>query len=849
MWSVTLKGLLAHKLRLGLTALAIVLGVAFVSGTYVFTDTIHQTFKTVFAQVTKGIDVAVRTKESYTSPQGGTVRAPMPAAVKDQIAAVDGVRIADGSVVGYAQFVGKDGKPVTTGGAPTLGVSISSHPELRASGTLRSGALPSGPGQVAVDAQTARDHGFQVGDRVKLLSPGPPGQYTVSGIIGFGEADNLAGATLAGFDLPTAQQVLDRIGSYDEIDVVAQHGVSATALRDRIQARIGPAYEVLTGKQLAADDVKTVGAFTSFLNYALLTFAAVALFVGSFIIVNTFGIILAQRTREMALLRCLGASRAQLLASVLGEALLVGLLASAAGLGLGVVIAILLRKVFQAIGASLPSTALQVEPRTVAVAVVVGVVVTVGAALVPALRTTKVAPVEGLREGTSGAARHAGRQRLLAGGVITAAGLAALLDGLFAHHGNRALYVGIGAAGVFLGAGVLSPLIARPMARVLGWPFARWAGEPGALARGNAQRNPRRTASTAAALMVGLGLVSFVTVFASSVKASVTKVLDRSVVADYILTPAGGQSAPGFSPDVAARLSQQPEIASVAQVRSGVFKLDGKTEQLIGADPVAYSRTIVTEVTSGSLTGLSAGGVAVRQDVASSHHWSVGSTVPMTFPIGGTQPERIKAVYVDNHLNGPYLISLSQYGLRYADQLDTIAFVQAKPSISPQASRAAITRVTNDYPNVQVKDQAEYRQQQEKQVDQLLTLFYALLVLAVVIAFIGIVNTLALSVLERLRELGLLRAIGLTRGQLRAMIRWEAVIIALLGTALGLLIGVFFGWALVRALNGRGVTEFSLPVGTLLWFVLCAALAAVVAAVLPGRRAARVDILRAIATE
>ena len=849
MWAMTLKGLLAHKVRLALTALAVVLGVAFVSGTYVFTDTIHQTFTTVFTQVTKGIDVAVRTKGSYTTPQGGTVRAPMPAALKEQIAAVDGVRIADGSVTGYTQFVAHDGKPVTTGGAPTLGLSVSRYPELQAAGTLRSGTRPHGPDQVAVDAQTARNQDFHVGDRIKLLFQGPPGEYTVSGILGFGQADNLAGATLAAFDLPTAQQVLNRVGTYDEIDVVAQHGVSATALRDWIQAQIGSTYEVLTGKQLAADDVKTVGAFTNFLNYALLTFAAVALFVGSFIIVNTFGIILTQRTREMALLRCLGASRAQMLASVLGEALIVGLVASAAGLGLGVLIAIGLRKVFQAIGASIPSTALQVEPRTIAVAVVVGVVVTVGASLAPALRATRVAPVEGLREGTGPAADHASGRRLLIGSVITAAGLAALLAGLFTNHGNRVLGVGIGAAGVFLGIGVLSPLIARPMARVLGWPFARWAGEPGALARGNAERSPRRTASTAAALMIGLGLVSFVSVFASSVKASVTRVLDQSVVADYILTPSGGQAAAGFSPQAAARLAQQPEIASVAEVRSGAFKLDGKTQQVFGVDPAAFTRTIRTDVKSGSLTNLTAGGVAVREDVANSHHWRVGSTVPMNFPIGGTQPEQIKAVYVDNHLNGPYLIPLSEYEQHYADQLDTVAFVQANPSATPEQSRAAVTRATADFPNVQVKDQAEYRQQQENQVNQLLTLFYALLALAVVIAFIGIVNTLVLSVLERLRELGLLRALGMTRGQLRAMIRWEAVIIALLGTTLGLVIGVFFGWTLVHALHGQGVTEFSMPVRTLLLFVLSAAVAAVVAAVLPGRRAARVDVLQAIATE
>jgi putative ABC transport system permease protein len=847
-WKVTVKGLISHKLRLALTAVAIVLGVAFVAGTYVFTDTLNATFTTLFNQVTKGIDVAVRTQASYTTSQGAPVRSPMPAALRDQIARVDGVQVAGGSVAGYAQFVAKNGKPVTTGGAPTIGMSVSDYPQLRAAGTLRAGRLPSGPGQAAVDARTASDQGFHVGDRVRILFQGAPGTFTVSGIVGFGEADNLAGATIAFFDLPTAQQVLDRVGRYDEIDVVAAPGVSAEALRDRIKAQVGPTYQVLTGRQLAEDDVKTVGAFTKFINYALLAFAAVALFVGSFIIVNTFGIILAQRTREIALLRCLGASRAQVLRSVLGESLIVAVIAAAAGFGLGVLFAVALKAVFTAIGFSMPTTGLQIRARTVLVSLLVGVAVTVGASLIPALKATRVAPVEALREGASTERARAAWWRAASGAVLAAAGIGLLLTGLFTSVGSRLADVAAGTALVFLGAGTLSPLIVRPMARILGWPFAHWAGQPGRLARQNAGRNPRRTASTAAALMIGLGLVGFVTIFASSVKVSVSSVLDRSVAADYVLT-AAGTSSPGFSPRVVAGLKAQPELDSATGLRAGVFKLDGATQQLLGIDPIAFPRTVRTDTVAGRLSDLASGGVAVRQDVASAHGWKVGDGVAMQFPVGGGQTERIKAVYADNHLNGPYLLALAEFQRHYPDQFDVVALVKAKPSASPAQSRAAVERVTDGFPSVQVRDQAEYRQQQANQVNQLLSLFYALLVLAVVIAFLGIVNTLALSVLERVREIGLLRAIGMTKRQLRAMIRWESVIIALLGSVLGLLIGVFFGWVLVRALSGQGVTDFSLPVATLLSFLGLAALAAVLAAVLPGRRAARTDILTAITTE
>jgi putative ABC transport system permease protein len=348
--------------------------------------------------------------------------------------------------------------------------------------------------------------------------------------------------------------------------------------------------------------------------------------------------------------------------------------------------------------------------------------------------------------------------------------------------------------------------------------------------------------------MIGLALVSFSTIFAASLKASSAHTLDDTVAADYILTgPAN--SGTGFSPDVVRRLNEQPELASVAAIRVGPFKLNGQVQQLFGVDPVAFDRTIRTHTTAGKLADLANGGVAVQSDVATQHGWKVGDQVPMEFPIGGTRNETLRAIYENNQINGPYLLALSDYEQVYPDQIDAVVLVKAKAGVSPDASRAAIDGVAKDYPTVQVRDQAEYKQQQVDSINQLLVLFYLLLALAVVIAFIGIVNTLALSVLERVRELGLLRALGMTKRQLRSMIRWEAAVIAILGAVLGLVLGVFFGWTLVRGLRSQGITDFVLPYGTLIGFVIAAALAGIVAAIFPGRRAARIDILRAITTE
>jgi putative ABC transport system permease protein len=590
-----------------------------------------------------------------------------------------------------------------------------------------------------------------------VLLPGGSRTFTVSGVIGFGQADNLAGATLAAFDTATAQQVLNRKGFYDEIDVVGQPGVGAATLRDRLAAAVPARYEVLTGADLARQSADEVTKGLGFFTTALLAFAGVALFVGAFLIFNTFAIIVAQRTRELALLRCLGASRRQVLTSVLLESGIVGVLASVAGLGFGLVIAVGLRALLKGFGIELPGTSTQFELRTVVVSLAVGILVTLMSALLPALKATRVAPVAALAPETAFAPTGFRRRRVVLGVLVTAVGVALLLAGLLRDTGNRLANVGAGAAIIFLGVAVLSPLIARPLARVIGWPFARLFRLPGRLARENAMRNPRRTAATAAALMIGLALVAFVSILAASIKASATQVLDKSVAADYILTT---QNFQPITTEVARRIASQPQVATVTGVRTGSFKLGGQVKSLSGIDAQAYDQLVRTETTAGNLADLAAGGVAVKDTVAKDHGWQVGDTIAMELPRDGVQQERIQAIYKDNNLNGDYLLALPDYERGYTDQQDQIVLVKAKPGVEPATAKAAIDRAVRDFPNVKVQDQAAYKASTAKQIDQLLGLVSALLGLAILIALFGIVNTLALSIFERVRELGLLRAGG-----------------------------------------------------------------------------------------
>ena len=849
MFRTALKGVAAHKVRFLLTALAIILGVGFIAGTYILTDTMNAAFDGLFQQISKGIAVEVTGTPKFTSSgpggqQSGSAQR-VPASLVPVVAAVEGVRVAEGNVGGYAQLVDEKGKAISTGGAPTLGTSWTSDAQMN-SLTMRQGRAPRDSGEIAVDAGTAAKHDLHIGDTVTVLLQGPSIKAKIVGLVGFGQQDNLLGATLVVFDTATAQRVFDAPNQFDAIAVAADPGVSAVQLRDRIQAVLPNGFQAKTGQETAQTQSADIRKALSFFTIALLVFADIALFVGAFIIYNTFSILVAQRTRELALLRALGASGAQVRRAVMIEAAVVGIFASIIGLAFGFVVAAGLRALLNAFGIDLPSTSLQVLPRTIIVALIIGVGVTLASALVPARRAAKLPPVAALRDPEpSSSAFSLGRT--IIGSLLTAGGIAALFLGLFGSTGNSGLLVGLGAILVFLGVGGLSPLIARPLARVIGAPGAGVSRVSGKLGRENAMRNPKRTASTAAALMIGLGLVAFVSIFAASIKSSADAALESTLKADYIVTSTSFQP---FSQNVAAELRSKSEFASVSEVRQGIMGFKGTATQVSGMDPETLTQVATVNMKAGSVDALGQeNGLLVWQQTAKSNGWTVGDTVPVEFNQTGKQTLKVVGIYTDNRLLGNYVVSLDTYDRNFVEQLDTVVLAKTAPGVSQAQAKAAANAVAKAFPNVQVQDQAEFRQKQASQIDTLLGLITALLGLAIFIALFGIINTLGLSILERTREIGLLRAVGMSRRQVRGMIRWESVIIAVLGALLGIVVGVFFGWAMVRALHSQGITSMTVPYGQLLFYVILAGVFGVLAGLLPARRAARLNVLEAIATE
>jgi putative ABC transport system permease protein len=621
--------------------------------------------------------------------------------------------------------------------------------------------------------------------------------------------------------------------------------VSAQELKSRINKVLPADFQAKTGEEAAqktSDDIKQA---LSFFNIALLVFAAISLFVGAFIIFNTFQILVTQRMRELALLRALGASPSQVRRSVIVEAVLVGVFASVLGLAAGFLIAVGLKALLNAFGIDLPSTTLQLLPRTIVVAFVVGVGTTLISSVMPAIRASRVPPVAALREAQPTEYRGS-RRRTATGSVITVLGAAILIYGLFGTPSNAAAVVGLGAATVFFGVAVLSPLIVRPVARFIGAPLPRLAGLSGKLGRENAMRNPRRTASTAAALMIGLGLVAFVGIFAQSIKASSDKILRETLKADYIVSD---PQFTGFSQDVATTLRSEGAFSTVAEFRQGLFGLSGRAQQVQGVDPKTVRAVVQVDMRAGSVSALGEGDVLVFEDAATSHGWKLGDTIHAQFARTGKQDLRIVGIYTDDRLLGPYVVSLSTYERNFVEQLDDIVLARMAPGVTQPRARAAADRVGERFPNVKVEDQAQFRASQAAQINQLLGLITALLGLAIWIAVIGIVNTLALSIYERTREIGLLRAVGMIRRQVKAMIRWESVIIAVFGALLGTAVGVFFGWAMVQALSDQGISELAIPGGQLVIYLVIAGLIGVLAAMRPASRAAKLDVLSAISYE
>lgn len=844
MFRVALKNLLAHKLRGAFLALCVVLGVSFVSGTYVLTDTILNTFNGIFSDVYDKVDVTVRSRSELGLDAS---RPPIPESTLDKVRQVDGVKDAQGGVFAIgAEIIGADGDRVGNPQAPAFGLEWSPNDALTPL-TLREGRKPSGPNEIAIDARAFADSGYQLGDQVNVVTPEGIRSFTLVGVAGFGKADNIAGATLAIFDLPTAQQVMQRVGQFDGISVQAEPGVSDEVLQERIQAALPAEMEAVTSATLTDESNESLKEGLQFFNIFMLAFAYIALFVGAFIIYNTFSIVVTERTREMALLRAIGASGGQVLGSVVLEALVIGVLASLAGLGLGVLMAFGLRALLEGFGIDLPDGGTVIAARTIVVAMIGGTLITVLSAIAPAVRAARVPPIAAMRSFTP-TARAATIRRNVTGLVGTVVGVALVLSGL---NGNGLWRVGVGAVLLFLGVAMLAPMIARPVAGVLGRPIRELRGAQGLLARQNAMRSARRTATTASALMIGTALMAGSLILSSSLTRSVDRAVSKGAIAELVVRT---DSQLGFSPAVREEAKSVPGVQEAYAYRTAVFRLGTADKQLTAIDPLALDTTrddaaFDVGLESGDLSGLAQGGVAVSDKAADDHGWRVGDRISMTFASETINPP-ITAIYTENQLVGDYIVSLSTFEQGYADSLDFLVLISLAPGADLNTVKAELNTVISDrYPGVKVQDKDEYIGDVKKQVNQFLGLITALLGLAIIIAVFGVLIAMLLAVFERTRELGLLRAVGMARSQLRSMVRWEAAIISVFGALLGTALGLFFGYSLTRALRDQGIRSIVVPVPTLVILVVIITLLGIAAALYPARRASRLNILTAVSSE
>ncbi|MDQ1375885.1 MAG: putative transport system permease protein [Acidimicrobiaceae bacterium] len=847
MLRTALKSLLAHRTRLFATALAVTLGVSFMAGTLVLTDTVSRTFNGLFDNVYSGTSAVVRAKAAFNGgANAGEQRGRVDASLVDALRGVNGVAEVEGTILGFARLVAKDGQAIgnPAAGAPTFGGNWTDSKRLN-SFTLVAGRPPATADEMVIDKKSARDGHLVVGDTTTVLVQGPPQRMLITGIVRFGSSDSPGGASVALFTRSTAQTLVAEPGKYDSISLVAKAGVTQQQLVQNLRAALPGGIEAVTGKQVTKEAQTQIGTMVGTFTTFMLVFAVVALLVGSFMIFNAFSITVAQRTRENGLLRALGATRRQVLSSVLLEALAVGLVSSLVGLALGVAVAAGLKWLLGAVGIDLPAGGIVFAARTVVIALVAGIGVTVVAAVSPARKASKVAPIAAMHGTVATGSGYGSKKRVLVGCAVLVCGVAALLFGLLGHLKSPVLIIGLGATVVFFAVAILGRTVSLPLSRILAAPLPRLRGAPGILARRNAMRNPKRTAATASALMICVGLVGSITIFASSARATINSVVDSSFTGDFIINSGAGLAG-GVDPGLARRLNQLPQVASASGLRLGSAQVDGSVVQLGGVDPRLAFDIIDVKPLQGSRSDLGRDAIAVYSNVAADKHLKIGDRIPVVFKDTGPQSLRVALIYGSNQLAGNYFLGMSAYQANFTNQYDSYVFVKKAPGASAAAAVAAVKRVAVDYPGATVLDQTQFKTQTAQPINQLLGLVYALLALAVIIALLGIGNTLALSIFERTQELGLLRAVGMTRSQLRSTIRWESVIIALQGTVLGLLIGMFFGWTLVTALNRHATSVFSIPYTTLAVVVVLAAVAGVAAAILPARRAAKLNVLRAV---
>jgi putative ABC transport system permease protein len=851
MTRVALRGLWGRKLRTVLTAVAIVLGVALVAGTLVLTDSIQKAFDNIFTDSRQGSSVVISGKSAFNlSEDSGATAPPLNESLLETVRSQPDVAEAEGSVSGDAQIIGDNGKAIVYGGAPNLGFSIANGDSRFNPLTLTEGSWPTG-NEVVIDGSTADKEGFKVGDTVGVQGRGPVEDLKISGIVKFGSVSTIGGATLAGFDLPTAQRIFAMDGKLDEIAVAAKPGVSDTQLATELRTVLPENTQVRTSAEQAKNDAKDTNQFITFLRTFLLSFGGIALFVGAFVIANSLSITIAQRTRELATLRTIGASRRQVLRSILIESLVVGVFASIVGLFLGLGLAKGLFWLFDAIGFTLPNSGLTFETRTIIVALVVGIVVTVGASLRPAIRATRVPPIAAVREGATLPESRFARFRTPAALILTVIGFALVIYGLFGSGLGTAtvlLSLGAGALLIFIGVALFASKLVPGLAGILGWPTARFGGAAGQLAQGNAKRNPQRTASTAAALMIGLALVTLVAVLGQGIRSSFTGAVDKIFVSDYAITAQNN-----FSPlptDAADAAAKAPGVEAVASVRAGQALVFGKVESVTAVTPNS-GQAIALDWADGSQAvfgQLGENGAFIDNGFADDHNLTVGSPIKITAPSGTVVPLVIKGIFDPPAGGSPFGIvtfSSATFDKNYDQPENLFSFVKMSGGVT-DANTQALDNALEDFPNAKAQTRDQFKDNQVSFLNNILNVLYILLALSVIVSLFGIINTLVLTVFERTREIGTLRAVGMTRRQVRRMIRYESVITALIGAALGIILGIVLAGLLTARVD---FINFDVPVDQIVIFAVAAIIVGIVAAILPARRASKLNVLEALQYE
>jgi putative ABC transport system permease protein len=859
MTKATVQGLLGRKLRTALTALAVVLGVAMVSGTFVLTDTMRKAFDGLFADTYEGTSAVISGKEVVKGAASGNATVPESLLPKvRQLPAVDAASGAIFDVSGttnQARILDRDGEEIGTTGSPTFGWGIDPSQKTFNPVELTAGSWAGGANQVVIDAGTAKNEKFAVGDRIDVSAEGPTRTFTISGIAKFGSVDSIGGATFAVFDVPTAQTMLDKRGEFDSIFLTAKPDVSDEAVADQVRPLLPASAEVQTGAQQGKADSDDTNEELGVVTYFLLAFAAIALIVGSFVIFNTLSMTVAQRVRELATLRTLGASRKQVFRSVLLEGFLTGLFAAIVGLFLGFLLAKGLDAMFRALGVDLPSAGTVFSTRTILVSLLVGVGITMLATISPARRATRVAPIAAVREGaTLPSGRFASHPVTATAVLAVAATLLAvglIPDGL--ATGLVLVLVGVGCLLLFVGVGLVASRLVRPLAAALGKPGERLAGTPGRLARENATRNPARTARTAGALMIGLALVTLVATLGSSLKSTDRRALEDQVRSDYVVT-----SEDGFEPFTAGAgeaLERAPGVAIASSVRNDQGSSFGSDVSVTGVDPSTIGHVYDYRWQKGSdtiLLTLGFNGAIVRNAFADDRDLKVGDAFRMTTPQGKKIPLVVRGIYEPpaeelDPLLGEVTLAQRAFDVHFPRPKDLFVFVDTREGVTSRAT-AALGQALDPFPDSKLHTRTGWVDERAGAIDTILNIFYVLLALSIVVSLFGMVNALALSVFERTRELGMLRAIGLTRRQTRRMVRWESVITALIGAALGLPLGVLLAAVITRAMRSLDVT-FSLPVVTIVAFSIVAIIAGTLAAIGPARRASRLNVLKALQYE